>query len=289
MTLGLKGKVCVVTGASSGIGRATAMGLGGLGASVVAVMHSQSLKAESAMEKIEARSKEGAGSATAMYVDLSSQASIRQLAEDFDKRFDRLDVLVNNAGVNNSRKTMTADGFESTFAINVLAPFLLTNLLLPKMKVSSPSRLVNVSSNAARGSSIDFDNLQGEKKFSMWTNYGQSKLAINMLTLEFARRLQGTGVTANFLHPGVVRTNLVRDMNPAAQAMYSLIKLFFASPEKGARTSIHVASAPELEGVSGKFFSNGKVEAAPKASYDEATAGRLWRICEELTGMRASI
>jgi NAD(P)-dependent dehydrogenase (short-subunit alcohol dehydrogenase family) len=223
-----------------------------------------------------------------MYAELSSRSSIRQLAQDFEKRFDRLDVLINNAGVNHSKRTLTADGLESTFAVNVLAPFLLTNLLLEKMKASAPSRIVNVSSSAARGSSIEFDNLQGEKKYSMFGAYGQSKLALNLLTLEFARRLRGTGVTANFLHPGVVRTNLARDMNPAAQAIFSLVKLFFASPEKGARTSIYVASAPELEGVSGKYFSSEKEATAPRESYDEAAAKRLWQICEKLAGMSDS-
>jgi NAD(P)-dependent dehydrogenase (short-subunit alcohol dehydrogenase family) len=240
------------------------------------------------MKKIETRSRDGSGSVSAMYADLSSQSSIRQLVQDFDKRFDRLDVLINNAGVNHSKKIMTADGLESTFAVNVLAPFLLTNLLLGKMKASAPSRIVNVSSSAARGSSIEFDNLQGERKYSLFSTYGQSKLALNLLTLEFARRLRGAGVTANFLHPGVVRTNLARDMNPVAQAMFSLVKLFFASPEKGARTPIYVASAPELEGVSGKYFSKGKEETAPRESYDEAAANRLWQICEQLTGIRDS-
>src|SRR6267143_3965723 len=247
----MKQKVCVVTGASSGIGEATAEGLAGLGATVVAVMRAQSPQAESAMRKIGTRSADGGGFASRMYADLSSQSSIRQLAQDIEKKFDRLDVLINNAGVNRSKKTMTEDGLESTFAVNVVAPFLLTNLLLGKLKASAPARIVNVSSNAANGSSIDFDNLQGERKYSVYSAYGQSKLALNLLTLEFARRLQGTGVTANFLHPGVVRTRLARDLNPAAQAILSFVKLFFASPEKGARTSIYVASAPELEGVSG--------------------------------------
>jgi len=280
----LKGKVCLITGTSSGIGEATAMGLGALGASVVAVMHTQSPQAESAIRKIETRCNDGGGSFSAMYSDLSSQTSIRLLAQDFDKRFDRLDVLINNAGVNHSKRVVTVDGLESTFAVNVLAPFLLTNLLLEKLKTSAPSRIVNVSSNAANGSAIEFDDLQGERRYSMFHAYGQSKLALNLLTLEFARRLQGTGVTANFLHPGVVRTNLARDMNPAAQAVFSLVKVFFASPEKGARTSIYVASARELDQVSGKYFSKEREATAPKESYDEAAAKRLWQVCQQLTG-----
>jgi len=283
----LKGKVCLVTGASSGIGEATATGLGALGASVVAVMRDQSPKAESEMRKIEDGSRDGGGSASAMYADLSSQSSIRQLAQDFGKRFDKLDVLINNAGVSPWERHATADGLELTFAVNVLAPFLLTNLLLGRLKTSAPSRVVNVSS-AAAGGAIEFDNLQGEKKYSMFGAYGKSKLALNVLTVELARRLQGTGVTANFLHPGVVRTNLARDMNPVVQTLASIAKPFMASPKKGARTSIYVATAPELEGVSGKYFSGGKEATAPKESYDEAAAKRLWQVCEQLTEKSAS-
>jgi NAD(P)-dependent dehydrogenase (short-subunit alcohol dehydrogenase family) len=283
--MGLKGKVCLVTGASSGIGETTAAGLGALGASVVAVMRAQSPKAESAMRKIETGARGGGGdggSVSVMYADLSSQFSIRQLAQDYEKRFDRLDVLVNNAGVSPGKRQTTADGIELTFAVNVLAPFLLTNLLLGRLKAGAPSRIVNVSS-AAAGGTVDFENLQGEKKYSMFGAYGQSKLELNMLTVELARRLQGTGVTANFLHPGVVRTNLARGMNPAVRVLASLAKPFMASPEKGARTSIYVASAPELEGVSGKYFSGGREATAPRESYDEAAAKRLWQVCEQLT------
>ena len=143
-------------------------------------------------------------------------------------------------------------------------------------------------SSAAAGGTIEFDNLQGERKYSMFAAYGRSKLALNILTVELARRLQGTGVTANFLHPGTVRTNLARDMNPVAQGLASLAKLFMASPKKGARTSIYVASAPELEKVSGKYFSGGREAVAPKESYDEATAKRLWQVCEQLTEDPAS-
>jgi retinol dehydrogenase 14 len=285
--MGSEGKVCLVTGSSSGIGEATAVGLGARGASVVAVMRAISPRAESAIKKIDEKSREGGGSASVMYADLSSQSSIRQLAHDFDKRFDGLDVLINNAGVSPWKRTMTADGLELTFAVNVLAPFLLTNLLLAKLKASAPSRIVNVSSAAASGSRIEFDNLQGERRYSMFEAYGRSKLALNLLTLEFARRLQGTGVTANFLHPGVIRTNLARDMNPVMQAITSLVKPFLASPEKGARTSIRVALAPELEGVSGKYFSGGKEATPPRESYDEAVAARLWQVCEQLTGISA--
>jgi NAD(P)-dependent dehydrogenase (short-subunit alcohol dehydrogenase family) len=280
-TTTMKRKVCMITGASSGIGKATAFGLASLGATIVAVMR-KSEKSESALNEIRARSQDSY--VTAMDVDLSSQQSIRKLASDFDSKFERLDVLINNAGVNSWKRTLTVDGLETTFAVNVVAPFLLTNLLLPKLKASAPSRIVNVSSNAARGSKIDFHNLQAEKKYSMFGAYGQSKLALNLITSELARRLGGTGVTANFLHPGVVRTNLARNLNPVAQAIFSVVKLFFASPEKGARTSIFLASSPEVEGVSGKYFAKEREATAPEKSYDEEAAKRLWEKCEELTG-----
>ncbi len=277
----MKGKVSMITGTSSGIGKATAVGLAHLGATIVAVMR-KSERSEDALREIKASSQD---SVIELNADLSSQQSIRNLVSDFDSRFDRLDVLINNAGVNSWKRTLTVDGLERMFAVNVLAPFLLTNLLLPTLKASAPSRIVNVSSNAAFGSEIDFDNLQGEKKYSMLRSYGQSKLALNLITLELARRLEGSSVTVNFLHPGVVRTNLARDLNPVAQAIFSFVKLFFASPEKGARTSIFLASSPEVEKVSGKYFSKEREVAAPKASYDVETAKRLWEKCEALTNL----
>ena len=233
------------------------------------------------------RSKQRAGTSLCHQCGhLSSQQSIRNLAKDFDEKFSRLDVLINNAGVNCPKRTLTVDGLETTFAVNVLAPFLLTNLLLAKLKSSAPSRIVNVSSDAARGSKLDFDNLQGEKKYSMFISYGQSKLALNLLTLELARRLVGTGVTVNFLHPGVVRTDIARDINPAGKVIFSIVKLFFASPEKGARTPIYLASSLEVASVSGKYFTNQKEVRASQESYDETVARKLWDRCEELTNQR---
>jgi NAD(P)-dependent dehydrogenase (short-subunit alcohol dehydrogenase family) len=285
----MTGKVCVVTGASSGIGKATAVGLARLGAVVVPVMRSPSARVESALSEMKAARADDGASVTAMYADLSSQDSIRQFAAKFDSSYGKLDVLINNAGVNRPKRTLTVDGLETTFAVNVLAPFLLTNLLLGKLKSSAPSRIVNVSSNSANGQKVDFENLQGEKGYSMFSSYGASKLELNLITVEFARRLKGTHVTANFLHPGVVRTNIARDMNPAAEAVFAFVKLFFASPEKGARTSIYLASSSEVEGVSGKFFSKEREAEAPKESYDAEAAARLWQKCEELTRMKAPV
>ncbi|HZW55485.1 MAG TPA: SDR family oxidoreductase [Nitrososphaerales archaeon] len=282
----LSGKVCVITGASSGIGKATALGLANLGATVVTVMRKRSPKADAALTEIK---KPGSDRVTALYADLSLQRSVRQLAAEFDKKFDRLDVLINNAAVSIPKRRITEEGFENTFAVNVLAPFLLTQLLLPKLISSAPSRIVNVSSESARGNSVDFENLQGEKKYRMLGAYGQSKLELDLLTLEFARRLEGTRVTANFLHPGVVRTNLAHDLNPIARAVFWFFKLFFASPQKGARTSIYLASSPDVETLSGRYFSsNMKERRAPEESYDEMTASKLWCVCEELTGVRST-
>ncbi len=281
----MKGRICLVTGTSSGIGKATAVGLANLGATIIAVMR-QSEKSQVALGDIRAKSPKDA-SIIEMNADLSSQASMRKLADDINNRFERLDVLINNAGIYSSKRTLTSDGLERTFAVNVIAPFLLTNLMLTKLKASAPSRIVNVSSDAANGSKIDFGNLQGEKKYGMFGAYGQSKLELNLITLEFARRLEGTGVTANFLHPGVVRTNLARELNPVAKAIFSFVKLFFASPEKGARTTIFLASAPEAESVSGKYFAKERELRAPEESYNVDNAKRLWEKCEELTALKS--
>jgi NAD(P)-dependent dehydrogenase (short-subunit alcohol dehydrogenase family) len=220
-----------------------------------------------------------------MAADLSSQKSISEFVKEFNARFDRLDVLLNNAGVNQFKRALSGDGIEMTFAVNVVAPFLLANLLTEKLRASAPSRIVNVSSASSNRAKIDFDNLQGEKKYSTFEIYGQSKLALNLITVEFSRRLAGTGVTANFLHPGVIRTELgARDVHPVLKAIARFVKLFMSSPEKGARTSIYLASS-EVQGITGKYFANQKEVRANPISFDEATAKRLWKICEEVTGL----
>ncbi len=281
----MKGKVCVVTGTSGGIGKATAVELAKLEATVVAVMR-DSEKSRAALSEIRAKSGKGESAVIHLPADLSSQKSIRELASAYNGRFDRLDILINNAGVNQSKRALTVDGIETTFAVNVIAPFLLTNLLVDKLKSSAPSRIINVSSAASNGAKIDFDNLQGEKKYSMFGIYGQSKLALNLITVEFSRSLSGTGVTINFLHPGVIRTDLgSHDINQVFKAIAKFIKLFMASPEKGTRTTVYLASSPEVENVTGKYFGSSREQKANPISYDEAYAKRLWRICEELTSM----
>lgn len=283
----MEGKICLVTGTSSGIGKATAIGLARMNAIVVAAMR-DSAKSRAALNEIKSKSGKGDSSVIFLPVDLSSQASIRKMAADFSNQFDRFDVLLNNAGVSQTKKSMTVDGIESTFAVNVLAPFLLTGLLLPKLESSSPSRIVNVSSAASDGARIDFDNLQAEKKFSMFGIYGQSKLALNLITVEYSRRLTGTGVTANFLHPGVIRTELgTRDINPVFEALAKFFKLFMGSPDRGARSSIYLATSPDVAGVTGKYFgSDAREQKANPISYDQEAASRLWKICEEKTGLQ---
>jgi NAD(P)-dependent dehydrogenase (short-subunit alcohol dehydrogenase family) len=271
----MNGKVCLITGANSGIGKATAQGLAQMGATVVMVCRDRE-KGEAVQREIKAASSNE--SVDLLLADLSSQQSIRQLASEIRERYPRLHVLINNAGISPSARRLTNDGIESTLAVNHLAPFLLTNLLLDHLKASAPARIVNVASTAM--AAINFDDLQGEKRFNMMSIYGQSKMMNVLFTYELARRLEGTGVTVNCLHPGVVSTNLARDFTPLFRL---LAQLFFISPEKGAQTSLYLASSPEVESVSGKYFIKQREAKSAPASYDEAAAKRLWHISEELT------
>ena len=286
--MSMSGKICLITGTSSGIGKATAIGLARMDATVIAVMRDSS-KSKNALAEIRAKSGKSESSIIHLPADLSSQESVRELAREFQKRYQRLDVLLNNAGVVEFRRSLSAEGLEMTFAVNVLAPFLLTNLLLDRLKSSAPSRIVNVSSDASNGANIDFDNLQGEKKYSMMRIYGQSKLALNLITVEFARRLAESGVTANYLHPGVIRTDLgSQGLSPVLNALSKIIKIFMASPEKGARTSIYLASSPDIQTITGKYFGDSREKRPNPISNDKEEAKRLWSICETLTGISTS-
>jgi retinol dehydrogenase 12 len=271
----MRGKVCLVTGSNSGIGKETALGLARLGATIVMVCRDQR-KGEAAQAEIKAKSANP--SVDLLIADLASQQSIRQLAREITERYPQMHVLVNNAGISPSQRTLTVDGIEVTFAVNHLAPFLLTNLLLDRLKASAPARIVTVASTAQHA--LDFDDLQSEKHYSMFATYGQSKLANILFTYELARRLEGSGVTANCLHPGVVATNLARDFNPFFRLM---ARLLFTSPTKGAETSIYLASASEVEGLSGKYFAKKRQARSSPESYDVTSAQRLWQISEQLT------
>jgi NAD(P)-dependent dehydrogenase (short-subunit alcohol dehydrogenase family) len=275
----MTGKVCLITGGNSGIGKATALGLAKLNASVVIVSRDRD-KGEATI--IEIKSKSGNRNVDAMTGDLSSQDSVRELAHDFKGRYKRLHVLINNAGIFLPRRIQTVDGLETTFATNHLGHFLLTNLLLDVLKANAPSRIINITSSAHRGTEMNFDDLQAEKKYSGYHAYSQSKLANVLFTHELAKRLEGTGVTVNCLHPGVVRTGFGKDVTGLMSILVRIGSPFMMSPEKSARAAIYLATSPELEGVTGKHFSRGKEEKSSTESYDAASAERLWRASAEL-------
>jgi NAD(P)-dependent dehydrogenase (short-subunit alcohol dehydrogenase family) len=267
------GKVCLVTGATSGIGKEIARGLARMGATVVVSGRSKE-KCENTLGDI--------GRGSHIVADLSLMSSVRQLAQDFAAGHGRLDVLVNNTGVFLARRELTADGLEYTLAVNHLAPFLLTRLLTGLLRDSAPSRIITTSSVAHRGSRINFDDIQFTSSYSGIRAYRQSKLANILFTRELARRLEGTGVTANCFHPGAVRTNLVQGNPWFYRLVWAAIGPFMLSPEKGADTAVYLASSPEVEGMSGKYFVKRKVAESSEASHDMEAAGRLWALSEEL-------
>ena len=277
----MTGKTVLVTGGTGGIGGATAAGLAGLGARVGIVGRDQG-RADAAAEQIRA----AGGQADVFIADVSSQRQVRRLAEDVLAAYPRLDVLVNNVGGYWATRHETEDGLERTFAVNHLAPFLLTNLLLHRLLASAPARVVTVSSGAQSMGRIDFDDLTGERGYNGQRAYNQSKLANVMFTYELARRLEGTGVTATVLHPGVVRTSFGHeDSGRWMRLMLPVVRPFMKTPEAGARTSIHLASAPEVEGVTGRYYANAEPKQSSKASHDADAAARLWDVSATLVGL----
>lgn len=269
----MSGKICMVTGANSGIGKEVSRELARMGANVVLVCRSK----EKGDDTIEEISKDtGRKSLELMIADFASLTSVRKLVSDFTKTHDKLHVLVNNAGLIIGRRIVTEDGLEETFQVNYLSHFLLTNLLLDTMKKSAPSRIVNVSSSAHYSGHIDYDNLNGERKYSTLRAYSDSKLEQVLFTYELANRLQGSGVTVNAVHPGAVRTHW-GDEGGLWSIGIRIARPFLISPAKGAMTPLYVATSPKLEGVSGKYFSNMKEESSSKESYDNSIASRLWR------------
>lgn len=281
----MKDKICMVTGATSGIGEATARALAQMGATVIVVGRDPE-RGAAALERI--RSATGSMAVELMLADLSSQAQIRQLAQEFKRKYSRLDVLVNNAGALFTTRQQSADGIEMNFALNHLNYFLLTNLLLDTLKASAPARIVNVGALAHQfARRVDFDDLQGQRKYFGWGAYGQSKLCNLLFTYELARRLDGTGVTVNALHPGIVATNFGMSGGGVMRLFNRLMSVAMIRPEQGAQTSLYLATSPEVEGISGKYFVNQKAVRSSKASYDQSAAARLWQVSEAMTGLSA--
>jgi NAD(P)-dependent dehydrogenase (short-subunit alcohol dehydrogenase family) len=281
----MAGRTVLVTGGSGGIGKATALGLAAMGARI-AIAGRNGDRSEGAADQIRAV---GGGEVEVFVADLSSQSEVRRLAEEVLQRLSRIDVLVNNVGGYWNTRHVTADGLERTFAVNHLAPFLLTALLVGRLKQSAPARVVTVSSNAHALGRIAFDDLQGEVSYSGARAYSQSKLANVLFTYELARRLRATSVTASALHPGVVRTSFGAEDPGRFQRLFTpVIRPFMKSTARGAATSIHVASAPDLEQVTGRYFTNSKLKRSSKRSHDEADAARLWEMSADLVGVAAA-
>ena len=278
-------RTVLVTGGTGGIGRATAAGLAAMGARV-AITGRDRRRAEEAAADIRAA---GGPEVDVFVADMSSRAEVRRLASEVLDRLPRLHVLVNNVGGFWNTRRVTADGLEHTFALNHLAPFVLTNLLLARVRQNAPSRVVTVSSGAQAMGRIDFADLQGERSYSGQRAYNQSKLANVLFTYELARRLQGSGVTANVLRPGVVRTAFgAEDPAPFQRLLVPLARPFMKTTEQGAATSIHLASAPELEHLAGRYFADSRPKSSSARSYDEAVAARLWDVSGALTGLHTS-
>ena len=285
----MQGKTVVVTGANSGIGLETAEAMAGMGARVIVTARSAD-KGRAAVAGIVERLG-GHAQVQLVVFDLADLSSVRRGAEEMLEQAPRIDVLVNNAGVVLSERRESVDGFEATFAINHLGPFLLTNLLLERLVASAPSRIVNVASaahNMAR-TGIPFDDLQSTKRYRGMRVYGESKLANILFTLELSRRLAGSGVTANSLHPGPVRTGYGADGDARGFLAFGLVisRPFFLSPAKGARTSIYLSSSPAVEGVTGEYFVKCKPATPRRPAQDSEAAQRLWQVSAELVGLDA--
>ncbi len=281
----MQGRTCIVTGASSGIGRVTALELARRGATLGLVCRDRGRGDETLAEIAE---KTGHRDVKLHLADLSSQAAVRQVASELLATYPKIHLLVNNAGVINLKYSTSPDGIETVFAVNHLAYFLLTNLLLDRLKASAPARIVNVASDAhkfVRG--VNWDDLGWKRGYKTMRVYGQSKLANILFTTELARRLEGTGVTVNAVHPGPVATRFGQNNGAVATFLTRVLAPFFRTPEQGAQTSIHVATSPTLEGVTGRYFANCREARPSRAALDAESARRLWEVSTKMTGAAA--
>ncbi|MCZ6875957.1 MAG: SDR family oxidoreductase [bacterium] len=281
LTHTMDGKICLVTGATSGVGLVTAQALAQQGATVVVGARDPERGANT-VDRI----KQATGNTVVQWVlaDLSVQAQVRQLAADVQRRFSRLDLLINNAGAIFSTRSLSADGIEMTFALNHLGYFLLTHLLLDALKASSAARIINVASNAHWRGRIDFDDIQGERRYGGWRVYCQSKLANIIFTYELARRLAGSSVTVNTLHPGFVATGFGLNNRGWFGSFVKVAQLAAISPAEGAETMIYLATSPQVTAVSGQYFVKKCAVKSSQASYDQIAAQRLWQLSAALTG-----
>ncbi|MBK7824429.1 SDR family oxidoreductase [Nannocystis sp.] len=289
MTTDMQGKVVLITGGNTGIGKATAVALARMGARVTITSRDPD-KGQAALADI--RRQAGSDTVQCMRLDLASLAGVRHFAADFTAGHPRLDVLINNAGLVLKDRSETVDGFETTFGVNHLGHFVLTHELLPLLRRSAPARVVVLASEAHRGArgGLDFDDLQLRRKYGGWKAYSRSKLANLLFTLELAERLRGSGVTVNAVHPGVVASEFAasEDIGVLFGFLWKISRWALLSPEQGARTSVYVASAPELAEVSGGYFARCKPARPTRAAQDRGAALRLWEISEQLTATTAS-
>jgi retinol dehydrogenase 12 len=283
----VKGKVCVITGGTDGIGKAAAYELAVQGMQLL-IHGRDSDKGARAVAELKARS--GNSAIEFLQADFSSLADVHRLAATIMERTPRIDVLINNAGAMFTKRTVSKDGFEMTFAVNHLAPFLLTHLLLSTVKNAGRSRIVTTSSVAHKGSKLLFDDLQATRKYTAMGAYGNSKLANILFTRALAKRLQGTEVTATCLHPGFVRTSFGRafDTAPVMTRIFGLVSRFARSPEKGAETVVYLATSPQVQGASGGYYFDCKLMPHSLAAQDDSAAEHLWQVSEQLVGIASA-
>lgn len=275
----MQGRICLITGGTNGIGKSTAHELARRGATVV-IVGRDAQKTAGVVEEIRAASSNHA--VDSLVADLSSQQDVRRLADEFKSKYAHLHVLLNNAGGFFMQRQLSVDGIEMTFALNHLAYFLLTNLLLDTIQASAPARIINVSSGAHAAGKIEFDNLQGERSFNAKA-YGNSKLANILFTRELSHRLEGIDVTANALHPGFVNTGFGKNNSGFLMKMIqTVVPLIGRPPEKGAQTSIYLASSPEVEGITGQYFYDSHVIAPAPQAADMAVAKKLWEVSADM-------